>query len=97
AVFKDELTNMLPQMEDAIRLQTLVFTFSDFLDKRAPNYRLPQLNRKALLHGHCHQKSIDRLNDKRFGELFCEKDVLKKMGVEFRSPETGCCGMAGAF
>src|SRR5205807_9782777 len=55
------------------------------------------LHRKALPHGHCHQKSLDRLNDKRYGELFCEKDLLKKMGVEFESPATGCCGMAGAF
>jgi FAD/FMN-containing dehydrogenase/Fe-S oxidoreductase len=97
AVFKDELTNILPNDEDAQRLQRLVFTLSDFLDKRAPNYALPPLHRAALLHGHCHQKSLDRLNDKTYGEMFCEKDLLKKMGMEFETPATGCCGMAGAF
>ena len=98
AVFKDELTNILPpHTEDAIRLQNLTFTFADFLKKKAPHYRLPQLHRKAMLHGHCHQKVMDRLNDKQYGMLFSEEDVLKEMGVEFESPDDGCCGMAGAF
>ncbi|HWE93839.1 MAG TPA: FAD-binding and (Fe-S)-binding domain-containing protein [Tepidisphaeraceae bacterium] len=98
AVFKDELTNILPaQDEDAIRLQRQTFTFSDFLKKNAPQYRVPRLHRKALLHGHCHQKALDRLNDKAYGELYCEKDVLKEMGVEYDLPKSGCCGMAGAF
>jgi FAD/FMN-containing dehydrogenase/Fe-S oxidoreductase len=98
AVFKDELTNILPpQNEDAIRLQNLIYTFGDFLKKRAPSYRVPKLHRKALLHGHCHQKSLDHMDDKTYGELKSTKEVLKDMGVEFENPATGCCGMAGAF
>jgi FAD/FMN-containing dehydrogenase/Fe-S oxidoreductase len=97
AVFKDELTNLLHGNEDAKRLQGLVFTLSDFLDKKAPHYTPPELHRKAFLHGHCHQKSLDRLNDKRYGELFCEKDLLDKMKVQHEYPMDGCCGMAGAF
>ena len=97
AVFKDELTNILNEDEDAKRLQNQVFTLSAFLSKNAPHYRVPRLRRKAVRHGHCHQKSLDRLNDKRYGELFAERDVLKKMGVDFQMPADGCCGMAGAF
>lgn len=26
-----------------------------------------------------------------------EESVLKNMGVEYEMPDTGCCGMAGAF
>jgi len=26
-----------------------------------------------------------------------EEAILKKMGVDYQMPETGCCGMAGAF
>ena len=26
-----------------------------------------------------------------------EESLLKKMGVELRSPDSGCCGMAGPF
>jgi FAD/FMN-containing dehydrogenase/Fe-S oxidoreductase len=98
AVFKDELTNILPpQTEDAVRLQKNTFTFADFLKKKAPNYRIPKLHKKALLHGHCHQKALDRLDDKQFGMLFAEKDVLKEMDIKFEEPHSGCCGMAGAF
>jgi Fe-S oxidoreductase len=98
AVFKDELTNIIdPQNQDAIRLQNLVYTFGDFLKNRAPDYRVPRLHRKALLHGHCHQKSLDHMDDKTYGELKTTKDILKQMGVQFEFPATGCCGMAGAF
>jgi FAD/FMN-containing dehydrogenase/Fe-S oxidoreductase len=97
AVFKDELTNMLPNNEDAKRLQQQCFTFGDFLQKKAPHYRLPKLRRKALLHGHCHQKSLETLNDKTFGKLYNEKAILEEMGMELQMPETGCCGMAGSF
>ncbi|HEX4797316.1 MAG TPA: FAD-binding and (Fe-S)-binding domain-containing protein [Humisphaera sp.] len=97
SVFRDELTNILPNDEDAKRLQGLCFTLSDFIDKKAQDYHPPKLHRKMLLHGHCHQKALDRINVQRFGELFYEKDLLKKMELEFDDPPTGCCGMAGAF
>jgi FAD/FMN-containing dehydrogenase/Fe-S oxidoreductase len=97
SAFKDELTNLMPQNLDAIRLKELTFTFSDFLRRQAPDYRVPPLPRKALLHGHCHQKALDELNDKEFGKLFAEKEILTRMKVQHRDPETGCCGMAGAF
>jgi Fe-S oxidoreductase len=89
SVFKDELHNWFPQNENAKRLAAQTFLFSEFLEKKAPRYKLPELHRKALLHGHCHHKSLFKLDD--------EEHVLQKMGVEYRAPETGCCGMAGAF
>jgi FAD/FMN-containing dehydrogenase/Fe-S oxidoreductase len=97
AVFRDELTNMLGENEDAKRLQMQTFTLSEFLKQKAPHYPLPTLHRRALLHGHCHQKAIDALDDKTYGKLFNEKAVLDAMGVDYDQPEDGCCGMAGAF
>ncbi len=89
AVFRDELTNLLPNDEDARRLHGQTFLLSEFLEQKAPGYRLPRLRRKALVHGHCHHKAIMGLD--------AEEAVLKKMGLEFEVPESGCCGMAGAF
>jgi FAD/FMN-containing dehydrogenase/Fe-S oxidoreductase len=89
AVFRDELTNLLPNDEDARRLHAQTFLLSEFLEQKAPDYRLPRLRRKALVHGHCHHKAIMGLT--------AEESVLRKMGLEFRVPEAGCCGMAGAF
>ena len=57
----------------------------------------PKLNRKAIVHGHCHQKALDTLNDKEFGKLFAEKEIFNKMGSRSGTAESGCCGMAGAF
>ena len=31
---------------------------SEFLEKHAPDYHLPKLERKALVHGHCHHQSV---------------------------------------
>ncbi len=97
AAFKDELGNLLPDSEDAKRLAGLTYTLSDLLRKRAPNYTIPRLAGKAIVHGHCHQKALDALWDKEFGKLFAEKEILDKMGVAHRHPDVGCCGMAGAF
>jgi Fe-S oxidoreductase len=97
AAFKDELCNLLPNNEDGKRLSELTFTLSDFLRSKAPHYVLPTLKRKAIVHGHCHQKAIDTLNDKEYGKLFAEKEIFKKMGIEDKHPDAGCCGMAGAF
>ncbi|HZZ59512.1 MAG TPA: FAD-linked oxidase C-terminal domain-containing protein, partial [Opitutaceae bacterium] len=95
--FKDELVDLFPANEDAKRLSELAFTLSDFLRRKAKHYHIPPLKRKALLHGHCHQKALETLNDREFGKLYAEKEILDRMGVEHRDPETGCCGMAGAF
>jgi Fe-S oxidoreductase len=62
---------------------------SEFLERKAPHYQPPKLPRQALLHGHCHHKSLFKMD--------AEENILRKMGVEFQAPETGCCGMAGAF
>src|SRR5246127_2060297 len=89
AVFRDELCNLFPHDKRAQRLSRQTFLLSEFLEKHAANFPLPRLERKALLHGHCHHKSIMNMTD--------EEAVLRRMGIDFQSPAPGCCGMAGAF
>jgi Fe-S oxidoreductase len=89
AVFRDELLNLFPDDPRARKLSQQTFLLSEFLEKKATDFVLPKLPRKALLHGHCHHKSIMKMND--------EEAVLKKMGVDFHAPAPGCCGMAGSF
>jgi Fe-S oxidoreductase len=88
-VFREELTNFFPADEDAKRLRDQTFLLSDFLEQRAPDFNLPVFKTKALVHGHCHHKNIMKME--------AEEAVLKKMKVDYEMPETGCCGMAGAF
>ena len=97
AAFRDELTNLLPNDEDAQRLRRNTLTLAEFLRTHAGHYALPRLERKALVQGHCHQKALDTLNDKELGQLFAEKALYDRMGIAHREPDAGCCGMAGAF
>src|SRR5579863_9630218 len=87
AVFRDELVNLFPADERARRLSQQTFLLSEFLERN--QFRLPKLSRKALVHGHCHHKSVMRMTD--------EEAVLRKMGIDFHAPAPGCCGMAGSF
>jgi FAD/FMN-containing dehydrogenase/Fe-S oxidoreductase len=89
AVFRDELLNLFPKDERARRLSRQTFLLSEFLENQAEHFQLPKLKRKALVHGHCHHKSIMKMTP--------EETVLRKMGIDFEAPAPGCCGMAGSF
>jgi Fe-S oxidoreductase len=89
AVFRDELINLFPDDERAQNLSRQSFLLSEFLEKRAPDFQLPRLPAKALVHGHCHHKSLMKMTD--------EESVLTKMGMDWSAPAPGCCGMAGSF
>jgi FAD/FMN-containing dehydrogenase/Fe-S oxidoreductase len=89
AVFRDELINLFPNDQRARQLAKQTFLLSEFLEKKAKHFKLPTLARKALVHGHCHHKSLMKMTD--------EESVLTKMGIDHQSPAAGCCGMAGSF
>jgi Fe-S oxidoreductase len=89
AVFRDELCNLFPHDDRAQRLSRQVFLLSEFLENQKDFVRLPRLERKAVIHGHCHHKAIMKMT--------AEESVLHRMGVDFQAPAQGCCGMAGPF
>jgi len=89
AVFRDELLNLFPHDERARALSRQTFLLSEFLENHSKNAPLPRFPRKALLHGHCHHKSIMTMT--------AEESLLRRLGVDFQSPAPGCCGMAGSF
>jgi len=89
SVFRDELVNLLPNDKRAKKLRAQTFLLSEFLAHRTPGYKPHQLARRILVHGHCHHKALMKMTD--------EISLLQKMGAEVRSPDAGCCGMAGAF
>jgi FAD/FMN-containing dehydrogenase/Fe-S oxidoreductase len=88
SVFRDELRNLFPHDERAIKLRSQTFLLSEFLERYAPEFA-PELSQKVLLHGHCHHKSIMGIG--------AEESVLKKTGADLQSIDSGCCGMAGPF
>jgi Fe-S oxidoreductase len=89
SVFRDELPNLFPTDARAARLRKQTFLVSEFLEHHAPDFQPPRFLGKILLHGHCHHKSLMKMND--------EESLLRKMGVDLQSLDSGCCGMAGSF
>jgi FAD/FMN-containing dehydrogenase/Fe-S oxidoreductase len=89
SVFRDELRGLFPHHGVAYRLRQQTFTLSSFLQTQN-DYEPPRLSgRKVLLHGHCHHKAVLKFGD--------EEALLRRMGVELKSLDSGCCGMAGPF
>jgi len=91
--FRDELPAMI-RTDDAERLAAHSFTFEEFLAREADADRLAlplgPVGRRALVHGHCHQKS--------FGAFDPVVAVLKLVPDLVVDPiESTCCGMAGSF
>jgi FAD/FMN-containing dehydrogenase/Fe-S oxidoreductase len=89
AVLRDELQNMLPHDEHAKRLGRLTMSLGEFLANRAPDWRPPALDRRAVVHLHCHQKATS--------DTDCDQRVLDRLGLDWELLDTGCCGLAGSF
>jgi Fe-S oxidoreductase len=89
AVFRDELTQMLPDDEDAKRLNRLTCSLGELLQHEAPDWKPPQLHRRALVHLHCHQKATS--------DTDCDTAMLERLGLDVEVLDSGCCGLAGSF
>ena len=91
---RDEFHAVLPGA-DTDALSANAFMLEEFLANEAKAGRLnldlkPLKQSKALLHGHCHQKS--------FGVVGAVQQVLGLIpGLQTSLIESSCCGMAGSF
>ncbi len=90
---RDELAS-LRQDDDAKAVGAHALTFEEFLVREAEAGRLQlplgRLADKALVHGHCHQKSFGA-----FTPVQKALRLIPELAVE--TVESSCCGMAGAF
>ena len=91
--FRDELPALFKgEAVDALATQALLF--EEFLagEQKAGRLKLPlgAVPRKALLHGHCHQKAFDAM-----GAVESALRLVPQLDVE--TIESSCCGMAGSF
>jgi Fe-S oxidoreductase len=87
AVFRDEIGELLPGDARAVRLAQQAFTLSELLHRSGAPH--PRLQRRALVHGHCHHKAVMTMRD--------EEAVLTGIGLDCTVLDSGCCGMAGSF
>jgi FAD/FMN-containing dehydrogenase/Fe-S oxidoreductase len=89
ASFRDELPNLMPHDQDALRLSLQTLTLAEFLDRHAEDWAMPRLDRRAVVHGHCHQEATMGMDG--------EQSVYRRMGLDFEVLDSGCCGLAGSF
>ena len=91
---RDEFKAMLPGVDtDALAAHAMLF--EEFLAGESDAGRLilplkASETRRALLHGHCHQKAFDAMPAVR-------KVLGLVPGLEVETIESSCCGMAGSF
>jgi len=91
---RDEFLSMLPGGASA-ELAMNAFLLEEFLARERDAGRLSLKlgslpEKKALLHGHCHQKAFDAMTA-------VQKTLRLVPGLEVETIESSCCGMAGAF
>jgi FAD/FMN-containing dehydrogenase/Fe-S oxidoreductase len=91
--FRDEIPSLV-KSEGARLLASNALLFEEFLarEAQAGTLKLPlkPVAKRALLHGHCHQKS--------FAAMPAVEAVLKLVpDLAVETVESSCCGMAGAF
>ncbi len=91
---RDEFVSMLPNPQTA-ELDLNAFLFEEFIAREldAGRFKLklkPLPQKKALLHGHCHQKA--------FAAMPAVLRALKLVPeLQTELIESSCCGMAGSF
>jgi Fe-S oxidoreductase len=91
--FRDEIPAII-RSETARQLAAQALMFEEFLAREADAGRLElplaPIAERALLHGHCHQKS--------FGAMGATEKALRLVpDLKVETVESSCCGMAGAF
>ena len=91
AVFRDELPELFPGDERAVRLARRTFLLADFLEREATGWTPPEpeSSGRALIQFHCHQRAL-------FG-IDADRRALESLGIDADVPDSGCCGMAGSF
>ncbi|HVX76433.1 MAG TPA: FAD-linked oxidase C-terminal domain-containing protein [Bradyrhizobium sp.] len=90
---RDELLSLRSD-NDAKGVSAHALTFEEFLVREAEAGRLQlplrPIAEKALVHGHCHQKS--------FGAFKPVEQILRLVpDLKVETVQSSCCGMAGAF
>ena len=91
--FRDEMPALI-KSDAAGALTGQALLLEEFLarEQKEGRLKLPlgPLPKKALLHGHCHQKAFDAM-----GAVESVLKLIPELAVE--TVESSCCGMAGSF
>jgi FAD/FMN-containing dehydrogenase/Fe-S oxidoreductase len=88
AALRTDLPELLHDDPRAARLAARVLTFAETLERHAPDWRPPRLDRPAVGQTHCHQHAV--LGDTADRRLRAAAGLTGDLSG-------GCCGLAGNF
>ncbi|MEU9209384.1 FAD-binding and (Fe-S)-binding domain-containing protein [Streptomyces sp. NPDC048415] len=88
AALRTDLPELLPDDPRAARLAAAVLTFAQALERHAPHWTPPRLDRPAVGQTHCHQHAV-------LGDT-SERRLREAAGLT-GTLTGGCCGLAGNF
>ncbi|MET9731291.1 FAD-binding and (Fe-S)-binding domain-containing protein [Streptomyces sp. NPDC006458] len=88
AALRTDLPELLADDPRAARLAKLVLTFAEALERHAPDWRPPALDRPVAGQTHCHQHAV--LGDAAERRLRAAAGLTGELSG-------GCCGLAGNF
>lgn len=88
AALRSDLPELLHDDPRAARLAARVLTFAETLERHAPGWRPPRLDRPAVGQTHCHQHAV-------LGDT-ADRGLREAAGLDGELTG-GCCGLAGNF
>ncbi len=83
------MPNLLAYDQDARRLKDQVVTLAEFIAGRADAFDFAPVQGRAIVHGHCHDRSVMRMKG--------TEAVFDKLGLDHVVLPDTCCGLAGSF
>ena len=89
--FSDEYQS-LKGVENRDKINNKFYLLEEFIleqIKKNKNVKPNIFSQNVLIHGHCHQKSQDRMKGL--------KNLLSELNIKNEMIDSSCCGMAGSF
>ena len=89
--FSDEYQK-LKNIKNKDKIKNQFYLLEEFILEEIKNdnkIKMNKFNQNVLIHGHCHQKSQDRMKGL--------KNLLSELDIKNEMIDSSCCGMAGSF
>ncbi len=89
--FSDEYQK-LKNIKNKDKIKNQFYLLEEFILEEIKNdnkIKMNKFNQNVLIHGHCHQKSQDRMKGL--------KNLLSELNIRNEMIDSSCCGMAGSF
>ena len=89
--FSDEYQS-LKGVKNRDKIKNKFYLLEEFIleqIKKEKDIKSNKFNQNVLIHGHCHQKSQDRMKGL--------KNLLSELKINNKMIDSSCCGMAGSF